>query len=288
MKISGFSFIRNAIKFDYPIKESILSILPLCDEFVVCIGNSDDNTLELIESINSRKIKIVHSVWDDNLRIGGQVLAIETNKAFSSISKESDWAFYIQGDEVVHESDHTIINDSMQKYLENKKVEGLLFKYKHFYGSYDYIADSRSWYRNEIRVIRNDKRIKSYQDAQGFRIENRKLKVKPIEATIYHYGWVKNPIEQQLKQKTFHRYWHPDEWLKKNIKSDNKYDYSNIDSLELFKGTHPSVMIDRIKKMDWEFNYNGKKKLNLRKNFLYKIEKLTGKRFFEYKNYEQI
>ena len=29
MKVTGFSFIRNAIKYQYPVKESILSILPL-------------------------------------------------------------------------------------------------------------------------------------------------------------------------------------------------------------------------------------------------------------------
>ena len=48
MKVCGFSFIRNAVKYDYPIVESIRSILPICDKFVVAVGNSEDNTLQLI------------------------------------------------------------------------------------------------------------------------------------------------------------------------------------------------------------------------------------------------
>ena len=40
MRVSGFTFIRNAIHYDYPIVEAIHSILPLCDEVVVAVGNS--------------------------------------------------------------------------------------------------------------------------------------------------------------------------------------------------------------------------------------------------------
>jgi len=90
MKVAGFTIIRNAIKFDYPVVEAINSILPICDEFIVAVGNSDDETLQLIKSINSPKIKIIETVWDDSLRQGGQVLAIETNKAFDAISKDVD------------------------------------------------------------------------------------------------------------------------------------------------------------------------------------------------------
>src|SRR6478735_2743781 len=171
MKVSGFSFIRNAIKYDYPIVEAITSILPLCDEFVVAFGNSDDETEKLIRSIDSEKIRIIPTVWDDSLREGGAVLAVETNKAFDAISADSDWCFYIQGDEAIHEQDFPKIKEAMLKWKDHKEVEGLLFNYRHFYGSYDYIGDTRRWYRKEIRIIRNDKRIRSYKDAQGFRIE---------------------------------------------------------------------------------------------------------------------
>ena len=103
MKISGFTIIRNAVMNDYPIIEAIRSILPVVDEMIVLIGKSEDDTESLIKSIDDPKIKIHHSIWDDSLRKGGEVLAVETNKAFQLTDPKSDWAFYIQADEVVHE-----------------------------------------------------------------------------------------------------------------------------------------------------------------------------------------
>ncbi|HEX4851584.1 MAG TPA: glycosyltransferase family 2 protein, partial [Puia sp.] len=207
MKISGFTFIRNAVRFDYPITEAIRSILPICDEVIVSVGNSDDGTLQLIESIQSSKIKIFQSVWDDSLREGGKVLAAETDKALQHVSPDSDWCVYIQGDEVIHEKYYPAIFDSMNKWRDHPEVEGLLFKYMHFYGSYDYIGDSRKWYDHEIRIIRNDPAIHSYRDAQGFRKNGKKLKVKPVDAFIYHYGWVKHPSHQFEKINNFVKLW---------------------------------------------------------------------------------
>src|SRR5215467_2987830 len=132
MKVTGFTFIRNAVKFDYPIVEAISSILPLCDEVVVNIGKSDDGTEELIRSMASPKIRIYHSQWDDSLREGGAVLAAETNKAFDHVPGNSDWCVYIQGDEVIHEKYYPSIREAMEKYKDDPRVEGLLFKYLHF------------------------------------------------------------------------------------------------------------------------------------------------------------
>ncbi|HOG19509.1 MAG TPA: hypothetical protein PKW37_03600, partial [Salinivirgaceae bacterium] len=146
MKVTGFTFIRNAVKYDYPVVEAIKSILPICDNFVVAVGKSEDSTLDLIRSIDATKIKIIETVWDDSLREGGKVLADETNKAFAAIDTDTDWAFYIQGDEVVHEKYLDTIKSAMSKYKDNPKVDGLLFKYKHFYGSYDYVGSSLKWY----------------------------------------------------------------------------------------------------------------------------------------------
>jgi len=183
MKITGFTIIRNAIKYDYPVVEAITSILPVCDEFVVAVGNSEDGTLDLIKSINSDKIRIIETIWDDSLRKDGRVLAIETDKALAAVSDDTTWAFYIQSDEIVHEKDHQAIKDAMLAYKDDVLVEGLLFKYTHFYGSYKYVADSRKWYRNEIRIIRHTKKVASYRDAEGFRKnDNTRLKVKEVDA----------------------------------------------------------------------------------------------------------
>lgn len=288
MKVVGFSFIRNAVKFDYPIVESITSILPICDEFIIALGNSDDNTEDLIKSIDSNKIRIIHTTWDDSLRKGGKVLAVETNKAFNQI-KEADWAFYIQGDEVIHEKYLPIIKESMEKWKDDQKVEGLLLNYTHFYGSYDFVGDSRRWYRREIRIVRADKNISSFRDAQGFRKNDRKLNVKHIDAWVYHYGWVKPPFEQQEKQKYFNSLWHDEDWIKKNVKQTNQFDYSTIDSLSLFEGTHPMVMQKRINKLNWKFDFDPtKKNFGLKTKLLHWVEKKSGWRIGEYKNYKII
>ncbi len=288
MFVSGFTFVRNAIKFDYPVVEAILSILPICDEVIVAVGNSDDDTLGLIQGINSPKIKIIETVWDDSLRKGGQVLAVETNKALAAVSPDADWCFYIQGDEVVHEQYLTTIKQAMQDNLNDPQVEGLLFKYLHFYGSYQYVADAQRWYRQEIRIIRNQKNITSYRDAQGFRtIDDKKLNVKWIEAYIYHYGWVKSPEIQKEKMKSSINFWTTDEesiQIKKQY--DESFDYAGIDSLTTFAGTHPAVMQARLERVNWQFDFDiREKKLSLKNRFRTWIEKLTGWRIGEYRNY---
>lgn len=287
MKVSGFTIIRNAIKFDYPVVESITSILPLCDEVIVAVGRSEDDTLHLIRSINSPKIRIIETVWDESIREGGKLLAVETDKAFSAISSDSDWAFYIQADEVLHEKYIPAVQEAMHRSKDDKAVDGLLFSYTHFYGSYDYLGDSRKWYRKEIRIIRNDHSISSWLDAISFRRNGRKLTVVPVDAHIYHYGWVKPPSAQQEKQKSFHKMWHNDEWMKKNIATGDEFDYSNIDSLQKFTGTHPAVMADRIVKKNWQFTHDPLvKKHTLRNQLLFIIEKATGWRIGEYRNYK--
>ena len=286
MKISGFTFVRNAIKYDYPVIEAITSILPLCDEFIVCLGNSNDDTEELIKSIKSDKIKIIPSVWDDSLREGGRVLAVETNKAFDAIDPDSDWAFYIQADEVVHEKYLPAIKRAMGQYRDDKKVDCLVFKYLHFYGNYKYVGNARNWYRREIRIIKNDKSIRSYRDAQGFRRNEKRLPGKLIDAWVYHYGWVKNPYKQQAKAQDFHKLWHSDEVVKKMVSPSELFDYSNVNSLKLFDGSHPAVMQARIDSMDWDFEFDIKqKRLPFRYRILDFVERVTGKRFFEFRNY---
>ncbi len=287
MKISGFTIIKNAVLNDYPIVEAIMSILPVVDEMVVLIGDCNDGTEALIASINSSKIKIHHSIWNTNLRSGGTVLAVETNKAFALIDPESTWAFYIQGDEAVHEKYHQNIVNACKQYKDDIRVEGLLFKYLHFYGTYDYVGDSRKWYNHEVRIIRNDKRIQSYKDAQGFRVGETKLLVKEIDAYIYHYGWVKSPEQMMKKQKDVSRFWHDDASLVKNNYQPNFYNFNEYDSLEKFTDSHPFVMADRLIKKHWQIELDvTKKNFSVKDKFLYYFEKLTGIRPFDFRNYK--
>lgn len=287
LQVSGFTFVRNAIRYDYPIVEAITSILPLCDEVVVAVGRSEDDTLGLVRSIGSPKVRVVETVWDDALREGGRVLALETDKALRAVSPASDWAIYIQGDEVLHEDGHAALREAMARWRDDRRVEGLLVDYRHFYGSYDYLAAALKWYRREVRVVRNDPAIFSYRDAQGFRRRpNEKLRVKRVGAVMHHYGWVKHPEAMQRKQQSFNKYWHDDAWMRAHVPDVAEYAYEGKEPLVRFEGTHPEAMRRRVSAMNWRFTgdpaavpLRGKDRLKLA------VERLTGWRPGEYRNY---
>lgn len=290
MKICGFSFVRNGINFDYPFVEAIRSILPVCNEVIIAVGNSDDNTLELVKSIDP-KITVIETTWNDNLREGGEVFASETNKAFQAIPAIYDWAFYIQGDEVVHEKYLPLIQKQMEANLNNKNVEGLLFNYIHFFGSYDYVGAKYSWYRREIRIVRNSKDIFSFRDAQGFRIgENKKLKVKLIDASIYHYGWVREPVSLQRKIKSNKGFYSKDVAIEEQTNTGTIYEYEkSSEPVIKFEGTHPALMKERILRKNWSFHPNpALKYASLKDKFKRVVAKWTGWYPGEYKNYKII
>ena len=288
MKVAGFTFVKNAVLYDYPLAEAIASVLPLCDAFYVAVGDSGDGTRELVRMLAPEKIRILDTVWDASLTRGGAVYASETNKALDAVPPEYDWCIYIQADEVLHEKYLPAVRQAMAKYLNYRNVEGLLFLYRHFYGTYDYVAASRKWYRSEVRVIRNDKSIRSYRDAQGFRRLGRKLAVVPVDAEIFHYGWVRPPRQMQLKIDGVKEYYDgPAGEVKEEHHAREVFDYGEkYDVLDRFTGSHPSVMQERISRLNWKVEVDLKKiRLKLRYRLLHWWEIKTGIRLFEFRNY---
>ena len=286
MKVAGFTIIKNALKFDFPVVEAITSILPICDEFVVAVGDSEDETLALIESIDSPKIKIIHTVW--NIKPdskSGSAMAEETNKALAAISKDVDWCFYIQSDEIVHEKYLPTIKNAMQNFLHDEKTDGLLLKYKHFFGSYDFIGASYRWYRREVRIVRNRANIYSYRDAQSFRQDDdKKLNVRLLDAEMFHYGYVREPEKFKEKLNFQDKMYHGDQ-VKQRQES---YDFSKeADAVYPFEGTHPAVMQARIERKNWHFDFDPirQNRFKLKDRFKMFIEKWTGYRVGEFKNY---
>jgi hypothetical protein len=249
------------------------------------VGDSDDDTLALARTLDPQKVRIVETVWDDSLRRGGVVLAQQTNLGLARVT--GDWAIYLQADEILHERDYPLIRAALERDLGNPRVEGLLLSYQHFYGSYSYVGASRRWYRREVRVVRPGvPGLSSWKDAQGFRADGRKLRVRLIPATVYHYGWVKSPSSQQAKQRSFNRLWHPDAWVEAKVGADAQYDYSSGGRLVPFSGTHPGVMQDRVRAQDWEYRYDpARDRGDPKTRVLDWIEARTGVRIGEYRNY---
>jgi len=310
MKISGFTFTRNATTLYYPIKASIECLLPLVDEFIIAMGDNDENdeTEKEIRSIHSDKIKIIRTVWDLEKYPKGQEYAHQTD-----IAKEActgDWLFYIQSDEVVHEKYLPLIKENCKKYLEDKKVEGFLFKYKHFWGDYDHFILSHTWYPREIRIIRNDPEIHSWCDAQSFRRmpsfdglhynqkENTfKLNVVEIDAYVFHYGFVRPPRLMQKKRKNHNTNYEGKKSTEEIFKNEEElFDYGDLSKIKIYKDRHPAAMKEFIKKFDWknQLRYNkGNEKLKLQKHEKLKYRFLTfieqtffnGELIFGFKNY---
>jgi hypothetical protein len=267
MKISGFSMGKNAHKLYYPMRPAIESILPLLDEFVVALGDSDedDTTRAEIVAIGDPRIRIIDTVWDIEKYPRGMEHAHQTDLAMKACS--GDWLFYLQSDEVVHEKDLQNIRSRCQELLDDNEVEGLLFRYRHFWGDYEHIQDTHCWYRKEIRIVRNLPDIHSWESAQSFRripgfkgVNYRqqegtyKLKVAGVDAEIFHYGWVRPPRVMQNKIKVFSMNHQGRAKIEKQIaehKYDRIYDYGNISKLTRYKGTHPAVMKEWIADFHW-------------------------------------
>jgi hypothetical protein len=252
MKVSGFTIIRNGIKYFYPFREAILSILPMCDELIVNVGDSEDKTYDVVKSIESDKIRIIRRTWDMSLREGGKLLSVETNAALKECT--GDWGVYIQADEVLHEKYFDTVMNAMRYYLGNDSIEGLRFWYKHFYGSYDYYQDNyRNWYIKETRVIKLNREIVSWGDAMNFKHKDgSSIKSVDIDADIYHYGWVRPPDTMMLKRVDFHKLYYTDDKINKSPSPSLHYD--DLGNLKKFEGTHPKVMKARIEMCNWEFD----------------------------------
>jgi glycosyltransferase involved in cell wall biosynthesis len=252
LPVSGFSIVRNAVQYGYPIAAALRSLAPLVDELVVAVGDSDDGTLELVRGLGGLgipRLRIVETVWDETLRSGGAILAQQTNLALSQC--RHPWAFYLQADEVVHERDHDRIRAALARWYDDEGVDALQFRFLHFEGTYAYVNYVR--YRRQCRIVRNNGAIVSVGDAAGFgRTDGARLRVRPSGATIYHYGWARAPDVMRRKTIAFQKLYHDDAYVAEHIASVPAELLSEVDIAFRFRGTHPAVMHDTIGQASWE------------------------------------
>jgi len=274
MKVSAFTFIKNGQILGYPFIESIQSILPIVDEFVVNVGESEDETLSLIQSIPSQKIRIIKSKWNDTMQEYGYVYGQQ--KMVAQFNCTGDWAFYIEGDEVYHENELEQIKKSMLLYLNDPNVEALAFNYYHFYGNANSYLDSPGWYRSEVRIIKNS--VRSYAPDGLFWLvlnsnkQGRYPRAKLTGAYCYHYGWVRSEEQMNLKSIKVQKYWGRD---------SVNVDYSQMDKsiIKEFKGTHPKIINKWLPKESGLYKVDPNYKLTKKQKkhrMMIKLEKLLG------------
>ena len=276
VSISGFTFIRNGVDLGFPFEASIRSLLPLVDEFVVAVGKGCDDTLERVRAIADPKIRIIETLWNERMADRGFVYAQQ--KMIAQYSCTGDWAFYLEGDEVVHEDELAAIRASVERHHPNPAVEALVFDYLHFYGSPQWIATSPGWYRRECRLIRNT--IRSYApDGQYWLVtsnhkKGRNPRAALAGARIYHYGWIRRNEEMQKKLEQVSKYW--------GDTSAAQVTYSQFDrrALAPFTGTHPQAVqawlateAEQVLHIDPAYKPTPREKKH---HFMKRIEALTG------------
>ncbi len=288
--LSGVTFVRNAVKFDYPLVEAVTSILPLVDEMVVNVGISSDATLDLVRSVGDPRLVILESRWDEGQLERGRVLAQQTDLALARCS--GDVCLYVQADEALHEDDHPSVRAAMQRLHDDPGLEGLLFDYLHFYGSFHTVGVSRRWYRREVRAVRNRAGVRSWRDAQGFRLGEgdaaRKLEVAPSGGRMFHYGWVRPPEDQRVKLAELERLYHGDAGRERRLARGFSYDEG--EKVRAFQGTHPAPMREWVAREDWAFEPRPRwlRRGHLREDLLDLVEAATGLRIGEYRNYRLV
>jgi hypothetical protein len=305
IKRSGFTIIKNAVKYDFPFFEAVESVLPLVDEFVISVGQSEDTTAEEINKWlknlsdpDREKIVLFNTTWDDSIK-DGRVLSIETNKALEKC-RATEWLIYIQADECLHENDRELIEYAMNKYNSDSQVEALALSYLHFYGNYSTLNTDRGAYRFEVRILKPLPGLKSFGDAQGFRFEStrdtkgRKPNAVKIPAQVFHYGYVRPIDVMKTKAKDFDLLFHKDNSEELSERKDHwegfKYQYKP--GLMPYLGSHPKIMEDRINKNNWKMDLESMKRsatLNEKiKDLKTKIENVLPFRIGEFKNYKVV
>jgi len=251
VKISGFTFIRNGNCLGYPFVPSIRSLLPLCDEIIVNVPRSTDDTLESVRSVGDPKIRIIESAWDESERTGDPIMRRHTDLALEQCT--GDWCVYIQGDEVLHEDSIPAMRAMMERELNNPAVQGLLVDYTHFYGSYWTEVYSFGWYYREVRVVRRDPRIRASGGAQGFRTtSNEKLRVKNSGGRYFHYGHALSPEQQCMKVKNLHDIYGNKAGVAEAVSRPACF-YEDNEKVKPFAGTHPAVMREIVAAATWTY-----------------------------------
>jgi hypothetical protein len=290
--LSGFTIVRNAVKLDFPIVPAIRSVLEVCDEVVVNVGKSEDETRDLVASVNDPRVRILDSVWDFTKQ--NEMLSQETMKAMAAC--RGSWGIYIQADEVLHEDGARILRDKAQEWDADERVEGLLVRYLHFYGGFDTIATNRRWYRREVRCIRlgGGRDIRPYQGAQGFRVgpppEYRRIRARATDAVMFHYGWAR-PARAIREKYEISKTIYP--WSRERSAREQERGYLEwLPLLKRFTGSHPRAAYEWVReRMTDPERRIGPRHFRLEHLRFYMsdwIERLTGERIFEFRNYQLV
>ena len=105
MTLGGILIIRNGELLKYPYIPAIKSICRLCNDVVVNVGDSEDDTLSKVKNLNIPNLRTIERKWNWLPTGDGRELAIQANACVEYLNNK-DWIIHLQADELVHENDH--------------------------------------------------------------------------------------------------------------------------------------------------------------------------------------
>jgi glycosyltransferase involved in cell wall biosynthesis len=248
--VSGLTIIRNGVRLNYPFLEAIRSALSICDEYIVVAGDSDDETLEALASLNDDRVRVIHTEWSPLVQPRKYLLAQQTNIGIGFC--RGRWCLYLQGNEVLHEKDLPRLRELMETHAENAAVEAMLVERLTFWGDYrHYVAAYPRRFKYTARIIRPHIGTYSIRDGMSFAVfddfstKGRYPNAIDTGADLYRYDYV-HTVEQQARKfaDAVHR-------AGTDVRADPDYftTYYPRQFLARFEGTHPAVMNQRI--ADW-------------------------------------
>jgi hypothetical protein len=256
MALVGFTIIRNNFKYDYLLRESVGSVLPVVDRHIIVECFSDDDTYaEVLEMRRENpKIMVLRHPWGKHFTILQQV----ANFAISHIPP-GDWFFQIQADEVMHEDSLPIL-EALPRLLQDSGAIGARFHYWHFLANYEFEFDFM--YRRKLVFAQQLSEFRVGWDSDACQL------LLAGENLMGHYGKVHEAKKALEKERAFQAMYEggglgfPDPKLKQMQETIGEMDYLYLFQAAIeagqareFTGTHPAIMkarIDRAKQEGWE------------------------------------
>jgi glycosyltransferase involved in cell wall biosynthesis len=246
----------NVEYMDYCLEETVRCALQFADEICVNDGMSTDNTYDVLmalqEEFGKDRIKIHRREWVHDW------FWQEKERNYALNMSNSDWVFFMDVDECIHENDVPKI----RRIAETSKYNFVNCPYYHFYGTPQYIQTHPAFYQRHTKMGRRKTnfRIKAGRRPGGCASEvvsdkaggSMHLYHKPdmyrSDIYIYHYSWCRDAKVHGVKRVKIESWYRGHEkffdgYLPTYEECPYKYDMSGIGgNLKPFTGEHPKLM----------------------------------------------
>lgn len=249
----------NVTIMDYPLEEAVYTALQICDEAVIVMGQSQDDTEQRVWSIfeGYEPGRVVmckqYFVYDRGWQ--------QRWWNFAVAQTDAEWLLWLDADEAIHEGKVGKIHDLMEK-----PDCGLIrFPFLHFYATKDYairmplVHNTRMGRRSiGYRMVNwctdqtpNNAACQVVFGLDGIEANAHSWEgeyIEDVDAPIYHYGWCRDATALAISQ-VKHRAWYADGGglergtipMVRPHPFDVKGKLSN-GRLARWEGSHPAIM----------------------------------------------